>query len=246
MLDRDDALPLWAQLEAELRRRLSRGEFDDGFPTDLQLSSQYDVSRPTVRQAVSALVDDGLLSRRRGQGTRVSPLPVEQALPGTFSLAHAISATGRTETSKVLACGPAVPPVAVAVTLGIEPGHRAVRVDRVRYADGSPLAIDRSWLPASLTDVLERADLSSGSLYDVLGLVGIRPTGGHEQIEPVLPASADRRRLHLASNEPAFRVHRVLLAGDSAVEDRVSIIRADEYRLTRTWGRPPAGSRRDD
>ena len=106
-------------------------------------------------------------------------------------------------------------------------------VDRSRSA----LAIDRSWLPTSYGLLLLDADLTSGSLYDVLAAAGVRPTGGVEQIEPVIPASADRRRLNLHAAEPAFRVHRLLRSGTTAMEDRVTIIRADRYRLTRTWGR---------
>ena len=55
-LQRDHPMPLWAQLEAELRRRLQAGEFADGaFPTDLELTRSYEVSRHTVREAVRQL-----------------------------------------------------------------------------------------------------------------------------------------------------------------------------------------------
>jgi GntR family transcriptional regulator len=237
VLNRDDALPLWAQLEADLRQRLAHGEFEHRFPTDQELIVQYDVSRPTVRQAVASLVEDGLLTRHRGRGTKVAALRVEQSMPGSYSLAHAIAAAGQEETSTVLACGLGSVPPSVAAALDIEPGTEAVRVERVRFADGEPLAIDRSWLPTSYGLVLLDADLTSGSLYDILAAAGVRPTGGVEQIEPVIPASTDRRRLHLHAAEPAFRVHRLLRSGSTAMEDRVTIIRADRYRLTRTWGR---------
>ena len=55
-LDRADPMPLWAQLEAELRRRIDAGEFSDGrFPTDLELTEGYEVSRHTVREAIRRL-----------------------------------------------------------------------------------------------------------------------------------------------------------------------------------------------
>ena len=69
-LDRNSPMPLWAQLEAELRRRVEAGEFDEGFfPTDLELTEAYDVSRHTVREAVRHLNKTGLLKRERGRGT---------------------------------------------------------------------------------------------------------------------------------------------------------------------------------
>src|ERR687891_584603 len=68
-LDRGNPLPLWAQLESDLRRRLSAGAFADRFPTDRDLVETYDVSRNTVREAVDRLCGEGLLERRRdGRG----------------------------------------------------------------------------------------------------------------------------------------------------------------------------------
>lgn len=235
-LDRAHALPLWAQLESELRAQLARGDFDAGFPTDQQLIDRYEVSRPVVRQAVSALVDDGLVTRRRGRGTEVVAARVEQSLPGSYSLAKAISASGRTETSRVVAAQRAVPPRAIAAALELAPAEEAVRIERVRFADDEPLAIDRSWLPRTVGAVLLEADLSHGSLYDVLATHGVRPTSGTEQIEPIEPTRADRRRLQMPEPGLGFRIERLLRAGTTPMEHRVSIIRADRYRLTSAWG----------
>jgi GntR family transcriptional regulator len=68
-LDRTHPLPLWAQLEADLRRRLAAGAFDARFPTDRELVESYEVSRNTAREAVDRLCAEGLLERRRGRGT---------------------------------------------------------------------------------------------------------------------------------------------------------------------------------
>ncbi|MGE3621197.1 MAG: GntR family transcriptional regulator [Acidimicrobiia bacterium] len=236
MLDRARALPLWAQLEAELRSRLARGEFDVSFPTEQQLVAEYDVSRPTVRQALAALLEDGLLVRRRGRGTSVVAPRVEQSLPGAYSLARAISATGRTERSQVLVAERAAPPAAVAARLALRPGADAVHVERVRFADDEPLAVDRSWLPVELGAPLLEADLTHGSLYDVLAAAGVRPTSGTEEIEPCVPTRQDRRRLRLRDGALGYRIHRLLRTGPAPMEDRVSVIRADRYRLTSTWG----------
>lgn len=235
-LDRRRALPLWAQLADDLRARLATGEFDPRFPTEEDLVDQYDVSRPTVRQAVAALVDDGLLTRRRGVGTEVVTIRVEQSLPGSYSLAHAISASGRRETSNVLVCELAGAPSAVAARLGLDAEADAVHVERIRYADNEALAVDRSWFPAEVGAALLTADLSAGSLYDIIAAGGGRPTSGTERIEPVIPDGTDRRYLDLPAREPGFRIHRLLYAGRQPMEDRVSIIRADRYRLTSIWG----------
>ena len=71
-LDRSNPLPLWAQLESDLKRRLDAGEFDERFPTDHELVQQYDVSRHTVREAIGHLNRSGILRRERGRGTVVN------------------------------------------------------------------------------------------------------------------------------------------------------------------------------
>ena len=71
-VDRVSPLPLWAQVEADLRSRVEAGEFSEAFPTDLQLTEAYGVSRHTVREAVRHLNSTGLLKRERGRGTVVN------------------------------------------------------------------------------------------------------------------------------------------------------------------------------
>ncbi len=237
-LDRTSALPLWAQLEADLRRRLAAGGFDAGFPTESELIDDYGVSRPTVRQAVAALADAGLVVRTRGRGTEVTG-PVEHALGGSYSMARAISATGQAEHSRVLTAEVAPLPRRLADRIGIAAGDDAVHVVRQRFADDEPLAVDRSWLPLSVGQPLLSADLSSGSLYDVLAAdAGVRPTRGEEEIRPVRPNAKDRRLLGLGADGLAFEVERLLWAGPAPFEHRTSVIRADRYRLTNRWGGP--------
>ena len=71
-LDRDSSTPLWAQLESLLRQRLESREFDDRFPTEAQLTREYEVSRHTVREAIRHLNRSGVLDRQRGRGTVVN------------------------------------------------------------------------------------------------------------------------------------------------------------------------------
>ena len=67
VLDRRSPLPLWAQLDADLRRRLDNGEFAGAFPAEHALVSQYAVSRQTVREALRRLRAEGLVTAERGR-----------------------------------------------------------------------------------------------------------------------------------------------------------------------------------
>ena len=72
-VDRDSALPLWAQVLGDLRRRLARGEFTgSASPATTSSAEHYGVSRHTVREAVRRLQDEGVVERGRGRGTFVT------------------------------------------------------------------------------------------------------------------------------------------------------------------------------
>ena len=71
---RDKAIPLYYQLETILRKKISAGDYspDIPLPSEDALAEEYEVSRITVRQALSSLEQDGLVIRQRGKGTFVS------------------------------------------------------------------------------------------------------------------------------------------------------------------------------
>jgi len=234
-LDRSSSQPLWSQLEAELRRRLAAGHFDDRFPTDLELTRHYKVSRHTVREAVSALGRDGLVLRVRGRGTVVVHDQFEQRLGALYSLFASIESTGLEQTSEVLRIEIAPNPE-VAGRLGIEPDAPVFRLDRLRLADGSPLAVDQAWLPADLGELLLTTDFSHTALYDELeARCGCRPDNGWERITPVVPDPEVAAMLEMPDGAAAFRVERLGRCGERDIEWRVTLIRGDRYRFFADW-----------
>ncbi len=240
-LDRSSPLPLWAQIADDLRRRLVAGEFEDHFPTDEELTRDYEVSRQTVREAVRSLIQDGLVVRQRGRGSSVAQPILEQPLHSLYSLASTMRAGGIEERSEVLAaeCRPAI--AEVAGQLDVADGTEVVFIERLRFADAEPLAWDRSWLRKDQAEALISADLSTGGLYDLLvASCSVRITGGWERIRPVVPEVTERKLLRLASKEAAFSIERLALVGQTPIEWRRSLIRGDRYLLIAQW---PAGTR---
>lgn len=234
-LDRSNPLPLWAQLEAELRRRLEAGEFDDGFPTDAQLVSRYDVSRHTVREAIRHLNKTGVLRRERGRGTVVNRAEFEQPLGGLYSLFASIEAAGVEQTSIVLELGTRADPTA-ASHLGVPEDEELFYLERIRCAGEAPLAVDRAWLPLDIAEPLLDADFTHTALYDELERIGgSRPNRGWERLTPILPSFSDRDRLELSRNDAAFFLERLGQHDDRTIEWRTTTIRGDRYRFVADW-----------
>lgn len=235
-LDRSSPLPLWAQIVDDLRRRLLAGEFEGRFPTDEELTRDYEVSRQTVREAVRHLTVEGLIVRQRGRGSSVAHPILEQPLHSLYSLASTVRATGIEERSEVRAAErrPACPEVAA--QLGMHAGEELVFIERLRYAGAEPIAWDRSWLPADRAEGLLEADLSFGGLYELLAShCSQRITGGWERIRPVIPAPVERKLLRLPPRTAAFSIERLALVAEAPMEWRRSLIRGDRYSLIAQW-----------
>lgn len=228
-------MPLWAQLETDLRARLESGEFDESFPTDLELTETYGVSRHTVREAVRHLNKTGLLKRERGRGTIVNRSEFEQSLGTLYSLFQSVESAGVEQTSEVLRCEVVVDTQA-ATQLEIDESAELVLVERLRLAGGSPLAVDRAWLPHDIAAPLLDVDWSHTALYAELAAADAPvPNQGWERLTPIVPAAADRALLDLRKSDAAFFLERLGCRDGTPIEWRTTVIRGDRYRFVTDW-----------
>lgn len=230
-LDRDSPMPLWAQLETALKQRLDTGEFDERFPTDHDLVTEYEVSRHTVREAIRHLNKSGILRRERGRGTIVNRAEFEQPLGALYSLYQSIESSGVEQRSHVLDVREDLDPV-IAEQLDLAPDAPLFFLERLRFADDQPLALDRSWLPMELARSLLSSDFEHTALYDELrAQVGVAPDAGWERIAPVLPTPDERALLSMRRGEAAFSLERLGTAAGTPIEWRTTLIRGDRYRF---------------
>ena len=158
--DRNSPLPLWAQVLADLRARLARGEFTGRFPGDEELRDTYGVSRHTVREAVRRLQAEGVIERGRGRGTFVTGTVIEQPLGALYSLFRSVEAQGFVQRSVVRYLEERRDEEAAKV-LGRPPDEPLVYLERLRLADDQPIVLDCSWLPAALARPLLGVDFTA-------------------------------------------------------------------------------------
>jgi GntR family transcriptional regulator len=227
-------MPLWAQLQEDLTRRLALGAFDHGFPGEMDLVETYAVSRHTVREALRRLREAGVLESGRGRSTQVRR-DIEQPLGSLYSLFREVEARGMRQTSDVLALRTETRPPAAAA-LSLPDDAELVYLERVRLADDEPLAHDQVWLPAELARPLLGADFTHSALYDELAArCGVRLTGGRERITACLPPAPVDALLHLPDGEACLRVERSGCVGERTVEHRVTLVRGDRYAVIADW-----------
>ncbi|GAA3007139.1 GntR family transcriptional regulator [Actinokineospora diospyrosa] len=231
-LDRTRSTPLWAQLHADLLRRVEGGEFEHAFPGELALAADYAVSRNTVREALRRLRADGTVVAGRGHPPRLGrQTEITQPLGALYSLFASVRASGLSAYSAVRKLDVRADGV-VASKLGLEESTPLLYLERVRFAGEAPLAVDRVWLPYALTAGLREADFTETSLYEELDTrCGIRLTGGQERIRAVVPTPGEQRLLAAPEGTAALAVDRLGLAERNPVEWRHTVVRGDRFSV---------------
>ena len=228
-LDRESPLPLWAQLLDDLKSRISEGEFVERFPTDKEMIEQYHVSRQTVREAVRRLEQDGVVIRHRGRGTVLTEHRFEQQLGTVYSLFRELEKAGHTQGSKVIVQD-CVINVALAREFGIDENHEFFHLERVRYASGLEVAIDKVFIPMKFAGPLLGVNFDHTGLYDELErLCQIVPTKGEERLSPVILSDQESAVLGCTSPAAGLLILRTTYFGEVKLEHRETLVRGDRY-----------------
>lgn len=219
---------LYQRLERGLRGAIERGVIapEHPLPAERELATDFAVSRITVRKALDALVADGLLIRRQGAGTFVAGR-VEKQFAKLSSFTEDMAARGRTVTSKWLLRAEGTVTPDESMTLGLSPGAVVYRFDRIRCADGLPMAIERSTIPGF---ALAGADEVGTSLYDALDAAGNRPVRALQRLRAVLFTAEQAALLGMEPNAAGlFIERRGFLEDGRAIETTRSWYRGDAY-----------------
>ena len=230
VVDRFSPIPLYYQVATRLEQLIEQGLLPVGsrLENELDLADQLGVSRPTMRRAISYLVERGLLVRRRGVGTQVVQPKVRRPVE-LSSLHDDLTKTGRAPRTEVLSIE--VRPVtdAVAHVLGVPDGTPATHLERLRYAGDEPLAIMRNVVPTSVLE-LRAEDLQAAGLYQLLRSAGVVPRMAQEQIGARAATVAEARTLHEKRGAPLLTMSRTAWDGSGrVVEHGNHVYRAAHY-----------------
>ncbi len=163
-------IPRYYQLKEILEQRIQAGEFQPGdqFRTDENLCLEYDLSRGTVRRAVDMLVDEGRLRREQGRGTFVTaPLlaPIFFHLAGFDEEMHQ---RGRVPSARLISLKVIPASEKIALDLKLCPGEEVFEIERLRLADGQPMALEMRYMAQKICPELIHEDLEGQSIHKLL------------------------------------------------------------------------------
>lgn len=236
-LEASDSAPLYLQLQKVIRGAIESRILhpDEALPAERDLAEAYGLSRVTVRKALDGLVEQRLLTRKRGAGTFVSPR-VEKNFASISSFTEDMESRGLRPSSEWIARSEGVVSPEEALALGLSPGSPVFRFARIRYADDISMALEYTTVPAaSLTSL----DAVENSLYAALG--SARPVRILQRLSAVLFTAEQAALLRVETPAPGLLIERRGFAADGrTVEFTQSYYRGDTYDYVAELSAPAA------
>jgi DNA-binding GntR family transcriptional regulator len=235
--------PMYQQMNEILRGVLRSGEFAEGdqFLTERQIAVRFQVSRPTANKVLGGMVSEGLLEFRKGVGTFVSPPRLNFDIQTLVSFTEKAKEAGRKPSTRVLQferIKASVADAEVAAKLQIERDRDLFAITRLRLADGTPVILEKRWVPTDVFPGLTRQELR-GSFYELCRKkYGLRVSESDQTIRAVSLRSKHARILETASGSPAFLVSAVGYSGERATWWEKTLYRGDSYEFHRARSSP--------
>lgn len=224
--------PRYLEIAGYLRDLVVEAHPGDRLPSDAELCERFGVSRMTARRAVGLLADEQLLIRKRGSGTYVTGRRVPRALGSPLSFSESMRQRGMEPASRVLRAGLVELSGEDASALTIDIGAPVMVLERLRLADGVPMAIERVVMPVDDTGILDE-DLSSGSLHAAFERRGRIPTRADAEISARTATKRERDLLELPSPGVVLSEIRTIFDQDGLpLEHTSTFYAAERYAFT--------------
>lgn len=227
-LDPQASLHLYLQLRNGLARLIRERRFsvDDALPSERVLAERLGISRVTARKAIAALVEDGLVVRRHGSGNFIAPM-LEQPLTRLTGFTEELKQRGFVPRSRWIRRVINAATSDELLALGLSPGARVARLERVRLADDTPMAYEASALP---TDVVADPEAVSESLYSHLDARGLAPVRALQHFRAINASAQQAELMAIPVGQALLFITRVAYLDDGrAIEITHTWCRSDYY-----------------
>ena len=205
MAEVDYKSPFYLQLREVVRAKIEEGEYPPGMaiPSENELSDTYGVNRLTVRNALDALVAEGLLKRIQGKGAFVVGNRLERDLDTLTGFRQTILERDAEPGTKILAKTRRKAGGKFARIFNIGEDDDIFYVRRLNSANGEPVSVEHTYIPAAKVPKLDGIDLGVFSLYEVYGFYGVSPVRAYETLDI---ASLEARDARMLGIDPSQRV----------------------------------------
>ncbi len=232
-VNRSDSEPAYMQIASAIREMLRDGKIAPGsaMPPERVLAQQFGVSRMTMRQANDLLEREGLIERRPGRGTIAIHNRIVKQEQETRSFSEEIAGRGSVPSSRLISFKTIPAIESVGGYFGIAIGDPVYEIERVRLADGVPIALEWVLISAAMCPHLERFNLVDHSLYRILEEnYGIKLARSEDEISASQPSAIHKKLLELPRNAAVLVIKRkTFTSDDRPLELATTVYRGDLY-----------------
>ncbi|MBR3207804.1 MAG: GntR family transcriptional regulator [Bacillus sp. (in: Bacteria)] len=239
-IDKQSPIPMYHQIMGNLKKQIEDGTLapDTLIPSEREYAERFGISRMTVRQALSNLVNEGYLYRQKGKGTFVSRKKFEQPLQGLTSFTEDMRQRGLKASSQLIDFKKVACPEHLLQSLQLSNSEDVYELKRIRLANDEPMAIETSYIPEKFAGELTKDHLT-GSLYEYIEAnTGLPIAHAKQELEANVASKEEANVLSISLGDPVLSIARTTyFQNDLPFEYVMSIYRGDRYKLTHTMER---------
>lgn len=226
--------PLYYQLANiilnEIKEKKLKG--DEKILTEREYCEKYNISRATVRQAISYLEKKGYLYKIQGKGTFVSPQMMKQKLLKFYSFTEEMKKQGKEPKSKILSFKEKEADEKISKELNIEKEDSVYELVRLRIADEEAVMYEKTYMPVSKLKGLNKKELSKSPLYDIFqNKYNIVFSKAVERFSPLKSDKKISKALSILEDSPIIKLQRWTCIGMEIIEYTISYVRGDRFEF---------------
>ncbi|MBY0146423.1 GntR family transcriptional regulator [Neobacillus niacini] len=195
---------MYLQLREIIRTKIEDGEFPPGtaIPTENELAKTYGINRLTVRNGITALVNEGLLKRIQGKGVYVLGEKREQDLETLEGFSEMVRKKNADPSSHILTKSLRTAGHKYGRIFNINPADQIFYIKRVNYIDKEPYSLEEIYIPQYVVPELEDIDLTVFSIYEIYDFYNIGISYSQQTLDLTQLDQSDARFLDVDSSTP--------------------------------------------
>jgi GntR family transcriptional regulator, N-acetylglucosamine utilization regulator len=234
MINKNSPIPIYYQIEEYIKELIENSELrpGDSLPPEREYAEKYQISRMTVRQAFTKLVNEGYLYRLQGKGTFVAERKIEQPLQGLTSFTEDMKARGLEPGSQLIHFEIIPATKLIAGQLLIAEYGPVYEIKRIRMADSVPMALETNYISANLVEGLTEQIVNKSLYAHIEGQLDLGIDSASQIIESSIASQSEANYLKISKGAPVMLIQRnTFLKDNTPVEFVKSVYRADRYKF---------------
>lgn len=234
MLDKESSIPLYKQLKNKILEEIQELKSDSKIKSEKEYSEEFKISRITIRRAIDELVRENYLIRIGGKGTFVSRKKGSLEFLQIISFTEDMQKQGYNVHSKVLDFNIIEASDEIAGILNVEKNDKLFHLNRIRYANNMPMAIQDSYIISKYCPTLMDYDFSKLSLYRTLeNYYNLKLSFANYVLEARLSSDRDNSIFKLNNTIAVFILKQTTyLDNGIPIEFVESVFRSDKYSFS--------------